>query len=107
MGWITQSRRRQIMVKGRQMVLTARDGSNPVTLRAYAPPPQSSQLADGMPKAAFFAQTLADELNAVNVTPRAQFYLQDGPKTYTLTDATPVYDGATICGWTLIAAGGD
>ncbi len=107
MGWITQSRRRQIMAKGRQMVITARDGSNPVTLRAYAPPPQSSQLADGMPKAPFIAQTLADELNVANVTPRAQCRLQDGPKTYTLTDATPVYDGATICGWTLIAAGGD
>lgn len=107
MGWITQSRRRQIMAKGRQMVLTERDDSNPVTLRAYAPPPQSSQLADGMPKAAFIAQTLTDELNAANVTPRALCRLQDGPKTYTLTDATPVYDGATICGWTLIAAGGD
>lgn len=95
------------MAKGRQMVLTERDDSNPVTLRAYAPPPQSSQLADGMPKAAFIAQTLTDELNAANVTPRALCRLQDGPKTYTLTDATPVYDGATICGWTLIAAGGD
>lgn len=107
MGQITETRKRLLARSGRLMVLTARDGSNPVTLRAYAPPPQSSQLADGMPKAAFIAQTLADELNAANVTPRAQFYLQDGPKTYTLTDATPVYDGANICGWTLIAAGGD
>ncbi|GCD74162.1 hypothetical protein NBRC3299_0454 [Acetobacter pasteurianus NBRC 3299] len=107
MGQITETRKRLLARSGRQMVLTARDGRNPVTLRAYAPPPQSSQLADGMPKAPFIAQTLADELNAANVTPRAQCYLQDGPKTYTLTDATPVYDGATICGWTLIAAGGD
>ena len=107
MNYKTKRRRRQIFTKGRQMVLTARDGSNPVTLRAYAPPPQSSQLADGMPKAAFIAQTLADELNAANVTPRALCRLQDGPKTYTLTDATPVYDDGTICGWTLIAAGGD
>lgn len=107
MSYRTERRRRQIMAKGRQMVLTARDDTSPVTLRAYAPPPQSSQLADGMPKAPFIAQTLADELNAANVTPKAQWHLKDGPKTYSLTDATPVYDGATICGWTLIAAGGD
>lgn len=107
MGQITETRKRLLARSGRQMVLTARDGSNPITLQAYAPPPQSSQLSDGMPKAPFIAQTLTDELNAVNVTPRAQCYLQDGPKTYSLTDATPVYDGATICGWTLIAAGGD
>ncbi|AXC25911.1 MULTISPECIES: hypothetical protein [Acetobacter] len=107
MGQITETRKRLLARSGRQMVLTARDGSNPVTLRAYAPPPQSSQLADGMPKAPFIAQTLADELSAANVTPKAQWHLTDGPKTYSLTDATPVYDGATICGWTLIAAGGD
>lgn len=80
MSYRTERRRRQIIAKGRQMVLTARDGSNPVTLRAYAPPPQSSQLADGMPKAPFIAQTLADELNAANVTPRAQCYFVMAPK---------------------------
>lgn len=104
MGWITQSRRRQIMAKGRQMVLSS--GDITCQLQAYAPPPQASQLADGVARADFIAQIMADEVNAAGITPTQKMRLKDGPKTYVLTDASPVYDQGVVCGWTLVSAGG-
>lgn len=105
MGWITQSRRRQIRAKGRTMQLM-RPGGVSFAILAFAPPPQASQLTDGVPVAAFIAQTTADETGANGFTPKKGDRITDGPKTYTLTDASPVYDGSVICGWTLVSAGG-
>lgn len=104
MGWITQARRRQISAKGRQMVLSSNGTS--VTLKAYSPPPQAAQLQDGVAKAAFVVEIMADEVNAQGLMPAADMEITDGPKFYTLTDAVPIYDGPTLCGWRLIAAGG-
>ncbi|MFT8591287.1 MAG: hypothetical protein ABF746_08715 [Acetobacter orientalis] len=104
MGQITQSRKRQIKRFGRKMTLSV--GDKTCELIGYAPPPQASQLVEGVAKAAFIAQITADEVNAAGITPGQKMRLSDGPKSYMLTDATPVYDGQIICGWTLIAAGG-
>lgn len=82
-----------------------RDGST-VTVMAYAPPPQASQLVEGVARAAFIAQITADETGGADFTPLKGDDLTDGPKTYTLTDASPIYDGATLIGWTLVSAGG-
>jgi len=99
-------RRRQILRVGRSMVLSRADLSESVTVTGYAPPPQASQLAEGAGKAPFIAQITADETTRSGYVPRPRDELRDGLKTYTLTDASPVYDRATLCGWTLIASGG-
>ncbi|MCP1271218.1 hypothetical protein [Acetobacter cerevisiae] len=106
MGQRTDRRRRQISRKGRPMVIRRSGQTAGVTVQAYAPPAQAAQIIDGMGSAAFLAQVMADALTA-HGTPAKDDTVQDGPKTYTLTDATPVYDGPTLCGWTLIAAGGE
>lgn len=77
-----------------------------VAMQGYAPPAQASQIVNGMGLAPFVCQVMADALTA-HGTPAKDDTVQDGPKTYTLTDAAPVYDGPTLCGWTLIAAGGE
>lgn len=108
MGWVTTSRRRQISAKGRQMVLRRVDGNTSVTVQGYAPPAQSADIMDATVKASFICQITNDELASSGYgSPAAMDRLRDGPKLYTLTDATPVYDGPTLCGWTLIAAGGE
>jgi hypothetical protein len=108
MGWITTSRRRQINAKGRQMVLMTADKEKPVTVQGYAPPAQVADIADATAKTAFICQITNDELASSGYGPPAALdRLKDGSKLYTLTDATPVYDGPTLCGWTLIAAGGE
>ncbi|WP_408870673.1 hypothetical protein [Asaia sp. HN010] len=99
-------RRRQILRAGRSMVLSRADLSESLTVTGYAPPPQAAQLAEGAGRAPFIAQITADETTRSGYTPRSGDQLRDGPKTYTLTDASPVYDRATLCGWTLIASGG-
>ncbi|GFE94866.1 hypothetical protein [Acetobacter persici] len=106
MGWITQARRRQINAKGRPMTIRRPGQSGGVTMQGYAPPAQVSQIVNGMGSAPFVCQVMADALMAYG-HPAKDDTVQDGPKTYTLTDATPVYDGPTLCGWTLIAAGGE
>ncbi|MFW7268831.1 hypothetical protein ACMAUO_12785 [Gluconacetobacter sp. Hr-1-5] len=75
-------------------------------MTAYAPPPQASQLVDGVARSAFVAQITADETDAAGFIPQEGDSLADGARTYTLTDAAGVYDGPTLIGWTLIAAGG-
>lgn len=108
MGWITQSRRRQIMAKGRLMLLQMADSSKSVTVLGYAPPAQAAQIVDATAKTAFVCQITNTELTSSGYgAPAALDRLKDGPKLYVLTDATPVYDGATLCGWTLVAAGGE
>lgn len=104
MSYRTDRRRRQISTKGRQMVLGSNGTS--VTLKAYSPPPQATQLQDGVANATFVVEIMADEVNAKGLTPAADMEITDGPKFYTLTDAVPIYDGPTLCGWRLIAAGG-
>jgi len=99
-------RRRQIQRAGRVMVLSRVDLSASLTVQGYAPPPQVAQLAEGVGKAPLLAQITADETNRSGYTPRKGDQLRDGPKTYTLTDASPVYDRGTLCGWSLIASGG-
>lgn len=105
MSYKTDRRRRQIRAKGRTMRLM-RPGGVSFSILAFAPPPQASQLADGVPVAAFIAQAAADETGANGFIPKKGDRITDGPKTYTLTDASPVYDGSVICGWTLVSAGG-
>lgn len=108
MGWITLSRRRQIHAKGRQMRLMTADQKTSVTVMGYAPPAQAAQIADATAQTAFIAQITNDELASSGYgSPGALDRLRDGARTYTLTDATAVYDGPTLCGWTLIAAGGE
>ena len=46
MGWITQARRRQINAKGRPMVIRRPGQTAGVTMQAYAPPAQASQIID-------------------------------------------------------------
>ncbi|GBQ14743.1 hypothetical protein [Swaminathania salitolerans] len=99
-------RRRQILRTGRPIVLSRADLSASVTVTGYAPPPQASQLAEGVGKATLLAQITADETSRTGYEPRKGDNLRDGPKTYTLTDASPVFDRGTLCGWTLIASGG-
>ncbi|MFW7267538.1 hypothetical protein ACMAUO_06150 [Gluconacetobacter sp. Hr-1-5] len=82
-----------------------RDGSSVIVI-ASGPPPQSSQLVEGVARAPFIAQITADETGAAGFTPKKGDSLTDGPKTYTLTDASPVYDSAALVGWTLVSAGG-
>lgn len=109
MGWITTSRRRQIRAKGRTMRLSRAGGAPYVDVIGYAPPPQSAQLIEGVAQAAFICQITNDELTAnpdYGYPTRAD-RLTDGPSTYVLTDARPVYDGATVAGWTLVAMGGE
>lgn len=106
MSYRTERRRRLIRTKGRPMVLShPRDGTS-VPVIAYAPPPQAAQLVEGVGRAALIVQIAADETGAAGFTPIRGDRLVDGPKTYTLTDASPVYDGAVLAGWTLVSAGG-
>lgn len=88
------------------MVLSRANLSESLTVTGYAPPPQAAQLAEGAGKAPLIAQITADETARSGYTPRSGDQLRYGPKTYTLTDVSPVYDRATLCGWTLIASGG-
>ncbi|MCC6104766.1 hypothetical protein [Acetobacter sp.] len=108
MSYRTDRRRRQIGAKGRQMVLKTAMGERSVTVQGYAPPAQVADIADATAKTAFVCQITNDELAASGYgAPAPLDKLKDGPKSYTLTDASPVYDGPTLCGWTLIAAGGE
>ena len=106
MGYQTERRRRQIRHKGRVMTLSRVNG-NPIPLIAYAAPPATAALEVGVSIMPFAAETLNDELAAASYgVPRNGDILTDGNREYTLTDATPVYDGSMLCGWKLIAAGG-
>ncbi|MFT9093928.1 MAG: hypothetical protein ABF459_02170 [Gluconobacter cerinus] len=107
MGQITESRRRQIQRKGRIMRLMTGDKSKSVSLMGYAPPPTVATIDATLPVQAFIAQILNDELSAAGYGPPLKGdRLFDGVREYTLTDASPVYDGADLCGWTLMTAGG-
>ena len=112
MGYQADCRRRQIRKKGRMMTLShASDGSLPapvpVTLIAYSAPPATAALEAGVSVMPFVAEILNDELQAAGYgRPHKDDRLVDGGRTYTLTDATAVYDGSTICGWKLFASGG-
>jgi len=107
MGQRTDRRRRQIRKKGRLMTLSEANGTNTVTLMAYAAPPTTAALESGVSVMPFVAETLNDELAAAGYgQPANADILTDGGRDYTLTDATAVYDGSEICGWKLIAAGG-
>lgn len=99
-------RRRQIQRAGRPMVLSRPRMEGSLTVTGYAPPPQASQLAEGVGKAVLVVQIAADETNRTGYEPRKGDTLRDGTKTYTLTDASPVFDRGTLCGWTLVASGG-
>lgn len=108
MGWITETRRRLIREQGRDMVLSRYGANNPVTVRAYGPPPQTASLTDeGLAIDPFIVQITDDETSAAGWTPIPRDSLTDGKRLYNLTDATPVYDKGVLCGWTLIAAGGE
>ncbi|MCI1908996.1 hypothetical protein [Acetobacter fabarum] len=108
MGWVTQSRRRQIRAKGRAMQLMRPTGTPSVSVMAYAPPPQAVALETGAAVAPFVAQITNDELaTATYGAPRTNDILMDGDRRYALKDAQPVYDGNTICGWALISSGGE
>lgn len=108
MGWITQSRCRQIRAKGRTMLLMRPTGKPSVSVMAYAPPPQAVAMETGAAVAPFVAQITNDELATTAYgVPRTNDILTDGNRRYALKDAQPVYDGSTICGWTLISSGGE
>lgn len=90
------------------MTLRRPAGGASVALTAYAPPPQAVTLDTGAAVAPFVAQTTNDELAASSYgVPRTDDILMDGPRRYALKDAQPVYDGSVLCGWTLIASGGE
>lgn len=99
-------RRRQILRAGRLMVLSRPRMEGSLTVTGFAPPPQASQLAEGVGKASLIVQITAQETNRTGYEPRKGDALRDGAKTYTLTDATPVYEKTILSGWTLIALGG-
>lgn len=88
------------------MILSRANLEQSLTVTGYAPPPQAAQLAEGAGKASFIAQLTADETGRSSYVPRQGDQLKDGAKTYTLTEASPVYDRGTLSGWTLIASGG-
>lgn len=105
-GYSTQRRRRQIRAKGRPMTLESGDGKT-VSLTGYAPPPTIATIDGSVPRQSYVAQITNDELAAAGYTkPGNGDTLTDGPRRYTLTDASPVYDRGALCGWVLIAAGG-
>lgn len=108
MNYRTDRRRRQIRAKGRSMTLRRPNGGTSIVLMAYAPPPQAVTLDTGAAIAPFVAQTTNDELAAgAYGAPLTDDILMDGARRYALKDAQPVYDGSVLCGWTLIASGGE
>ena len=108
MSYRTDRRRSLIRRFGRQMMLSRPNGSASLSVLGYAPPPQSAQITADTPQASFICQITSDELRGSSYCiPLNADRLTDGDRTYTLTDATPVYDGPSIAGWTLIAAGGE
>lgn len=107
MSYRTDRRRRQITSKGRLMHLMRADSSESIGVMAYAPPPQTAQLFEGVAASTFIAQITTDETSAASFAPMNGDILKDGEKEYTLTEATPVYDRQDLCGWTLVSAGGN
>lgn len=90
------------------MLLARASGSDSLTVQGYAPPPATAQIVDDEAQAFFVVQILADEL-ALKPSfgrPRHGDRLTDNGRTYTLTDAAAVNEGAAVIGWTLIADGG-
>ena len=109
MGAMADRRRRQIARKGRPMQLTRAPGATPlsVTLQAYAQPPGDVILLDAVARAPLLAETTNDELSAAGYgRPSAMDKLMDGERSYTVSDAQAVYEGPTIIGWRIMAAGG-
>ena len=107
MSYRADRRRRQIRSKGRPMRLVTANKIKSVELLGYAPPPTAATIDATLPTQSFIAQILNDELSAAGYGPPLKGdRLFDGVREYTLTDASPVYDGATLCGWALITAGG-
>lgn len=101
---LAEGRARLIARFGRPMVLRRPNGSASVPVQGYAPPAQVASAEDGAPLTQFICQT--GPLPSAFGVPQRLDKLIDGPKAYTLADATPVYEGAALIGWTLIAAGG-
>ncbi len=90
------------------MLLARAGGGDSLTVQAYAPPPETGRIVEATAQQPFIAQVTNDEiaLRPAFGRPRSKDRLTDGDRTYTLTDAAAVYEGATLIGWTLIAAGG-
>ena len=90
------------------MLLARATGGESLTVQAYAPPPETSRIVDARAQQPFIAQVTNDELELRPTfgRPRQGDRLTDGGRTYTLSDAAGVYEGQTLIGWTLIAAGG-
>jgi hypothetical protein len=108
MGHSTRRRIRQLNRKGRDMVLAHPGNTDSVTVRGYLPPPDAAQITSEVARVSIVVEIGIAELAAKPGfgDPKPTDKLRDGKRTYTLTDAVPVYDGDTLSGWTLIAAGG-
>lgn len=101
---LADGRARLIARFGRPMTLAHADRTASASITGYAPPADIAQTEDGSPRVQFICQT--GPLPSSYGTPRRTDKLTDGEKIYTLSDAVPVYEAATLIGWTLIAAGG-
>lgn len=108
MGHLQDRRRRQLKAKGRPMLLSRADQSVSLTVQAFAPPPETGRVVDATAQQPFVAQILTDEIAAQSKLdrPRRGDRIVDNGRSYTLTDAAGVFEGPTLIGWTLIAAGG-
>lgn len=90
--------------------MTLYDGEKiSTTVIAFLPPPTVATLDTAIAKQKnVVVEITNDELAAADYgQPCNGDRLTDGPKHYTLTDASPVFDRETLCGWVLIAAGGE
>lgn len=91
-------------------MLLARPGATGIslTVQGYAPPPQSGSLVDAEAQQPMLVQIGANELAAKPLFGRPHHgdKLNDGGRTYTITEASAVYEGPAVIGWALVAVGG-
>jgi hypothetical protein len=107
------ARRRMIRARGRGMTLQRLvKGSSgierQVSLLGYPHGFEADQMAGDVRQGDQLVETLHDELQAVAWPdrPKAPDKLLFDDRTWTLVDATPLYDGALCIGWRLWIRGG-
>ncbi|UMM63100.1 hypothetical protein [Aristophania vespae] len=102
-----ERRRRQLQKKGRLFQLS-RANKSPFNVLGYGTPPTTVTLNNAAPSQLFLVQIGHAEIEQAPDYdhPRNGDKLIDGPKKYTLTDASPIYKKDQLIGWVLIAKGG-
>jgi hypothetical protein len=110
-GDLLTARRRHLAAKGRPMTLRRQTANNPAVytdlavigfLRSYRPQEMQGDVRQGDAEVAL----TNDELGAVGVAPRARDLILIDGRTWAIQNATPVYDGLALAGFTLWVRGG-